>query len=445
MKRKWVVVAFVLVVSGFSRTGSAQQPTPAALVEQIQGLLEQLRGALAPAPRAYTALTDRLTRPKPAILPTLGPAGTSFIDPVFGGKTWRATDATTSAGSSLRVASNTSLASWNADGSRFFVMNAGGAAVFFAFDPVTGPKRMTAVIASQLEPSFSYVDPAVIYGVVAHQVRKWNIVTGASTAVLDLDTLGMSLGASTYAGGLVTSDHDDYVVFFGGGGQDQHFYVRHAPSGKLLDTRPLGFKVHSAILERAGPHVIVYPAADPKTGRLPEGIAQIQIWNTATDVVTPVTIAAGGHASVGYGDLINQDIVPGTPWDPQQWVRRQLNAPERVTNAIATLLPARTYPNGGVADHQSYRHARPGVAVPIVSAVYRYGGYAGPWRAWDDEVIGLDPNGPVYRFAHHYSIAVDFWDQPIVSVRPQADWAIVTTNYGQSLGGRQDVLVVQLR
>lgn len=431
----------------------AQSPSLVDLFNRLQGDVDQIRAAVITPAARYTAITDRLVRPKPAPLPTLGPAGSFYLDPTFGARVWRATDAKTSNGSALRVASNTSLASWNTNGSVFFVMNEGGAAVFFAFSPTGGPAKISSTIASQIEPSFSYVDMAIVYGVAGHKIKKWNIITEAPPIdVLDLDTLGLHLGADTYVGGLVTSDNDDYVTFFGGTGQDHHFYVRHS-NGKLLDTRPLGFFVHSAILERGGPNVIVFPAVDPNTGKLPgcpgpTCIAQIQIWNTSTGIVTPVSVANGGHASVGYGDLINADIVPGTPWDPLQWVTRQLSTPTVVSNLINPLLPARPmalYPQGGLSDHQNYRHAKPGVTVPIVSSVYRWDGYAGPWRAWDDEIIGIDPNGTVYRFAHHYSIATTFWDQPIVSVRPQGDWAIVTTNYGQTLGGRQDVLVVQLR
>jgi len=414
-------------------------------INALAQLIVEKSAALMAPPAPYLARTDRFVQPLPNPLPSIGPAGSWFQDPHFGARIWRATDEHTSAGSSLRVPSNTSLADWNADGTVFLVMNGGGLAIFHTFDPSTGPARLSASISSQIEPSFSYVDPHLIYGVVGHKVRKWDILTGTWADVLDLDTLGLNLGADTYVGGLVTSDDDAYVTFFGGTGQDKHYYVRHS-SGALLDTRPLGFKVHSAIIERAGPNVIVFPAVDPNTGRMPTGITQIQVWNTATRDVTQVNVAPGGHASIGYGDLINADIKPGTPWEPAQWVTRRLSDLTTVRNLIDPLLPSRTYPDGqGLADHQNYRHAKPGAMVPIISSIYRWGGYAGPWRAWDDEIVGIASDGTVYRFAHHFSKATTFWDQPIISVRPQADWATVTTNYGQSLNGRQDVLVVELK
>lgn len=416
--------------------------SPLDLAKSLQEQAGKLVTALTPAPTGYQALTDRLTRPKPA-LPLLGPAGTSYTDATFGAKVWRATDAKTSNGSALRVASNTSLASWNSLGSLFFVMDEGGSAHFFSFDPSSGPAPLPVTISSQIEPSFSYTDPATLYGAIGHRVRKWNVVTNVSADVLDLDTLGLSLGVDTYIGGLVTTDNEDYVTFFGGTGQDKHFYVRTG-GGKLLDTRPLGFFVHSAIIERGGSHVIVFPAVDPNTGRMPVGITQIQVWDTATAKVAQVNLAWGGHASVGYGDLINADIVPGTPWDPMQWVYRKLSDLTTVKNLITPLLPPRAYPTGGTADHQNYRNAKAGSCGPFISSTYRYN-YAGPWRAWDDEVIGITCDGTVYRFAHHFSLAVSFWDQPITSVRPQADWTLVTSNMNQSLNGRQDVFVVQLR
>ena len=72
------------------------------------------------APTAYSAPTDRLTRPKPP-LPQLGAAGFTFRDPAFGSRLLRVTDARTRPGvlnRSFRVPSNAHLAAWSADSTK---------------------------------------------------------------------------------------------------------------------------------------------------------------------------------------------------------------------------------------------------------------------------------------------------------------------------------------
>jgi hypothetical protein len=115
------------------------------------------------------------------------------------------------------------------------------------------------------------------------------------------------------------------------------------------------------------------------------------------------------------------------------------------------------------ADHTSWSNARPDALVPVISSTYRYGDNTTPWRAWDEEIIGIDTTGGtgglVYRFAHHRSkVASDtdpsvtyFWYQPIANVSPNGQWVIFTSNWEKTLGKdasegtfRQDVFMVHL-
>jgi hypothetical protein len=106
--------------------------------------------------------------------------------------------------------------------------------------------------------------------------------------------------------------------------------------------------------------------------------------------------------------------------------------------------------------------------VPVISATYRYGDNTAPWRAWDDEIIGIQTaggiGGIVWRFAHHRSLVASdtvpttpyFWYEPIANVSPDGKWVLFTSNWEKTLGRdssndssgagtfRQDVFVVQL-
>ena len=105
---------------------------------------------------------------------------------------------------------------------------------------------------------------------------------------------------------------------------------------------------------------------------------------------------------------------------------------------------------------------RGSLAAPGPETV-RYGGNTAPWRAWDDEIIGIDTTngggGLVWRFAHHRSlIASDsnpltpyFWYEPIANISPNGLWVVFTSNWEKTLGTdsaegtfRQDVFLVQL-
>lgn len=447
MKRLLLVLA--LVASGFSRTVHAQTLTEhldAALVE-----LNAARALLPPPGPVYTSLTDHTVKPKPAPL-ALGPAGFTFTDPTFGSPMWRVTDRTTSGGSSLRVPSSAHATAWNSTGTKFYVVNEGGGAIFFGFDGAHTTK-LTATVVSQLEPQFSFVDPQLVFGVSAHTVKTTRLDTGVVTPVLDLDATYPQLPlANTYVGGILLADGDKWIVHFGGGGIDQHVFVHHSTAG-LLDVRGRGWKVHAISIDRTGRFVQVYPANDPTTGQLPPGVAQVYLWDTqAGTTLTVMAAHPSGHGAHGYNQFVNQDCCTTGTWDASQWQIRTLTTPTVTADLIPSVLtPQEVY----LADHTNWRAARPDVKVPIVSANYRFGDGLNqtwyPWRAWDEEIVAIatDGSGTVWRFAHHQSIACttagcDFWSEPMVSVAPDGKHAIFTSNWGNPTG-KQDVFLVELR
>lgn len=468
MKRLLLVLLLVLPAAP-----AAAQSTIADTIAAQRAILDAAEAVLVPKGPVYTSLSDHSIKPKPAPL-ALGPAGFAFTDPTFGSPMWRVSDATTSAGSSIRVPSNAGIAAWNSDGTKFYGMTEGGATVVFGFDG-THVTKLNVQVPSQLEPAFSYTDPNAIYGVQGHRVKAWTL-TGCSTAgvcpasdVLDLDVTYASLPLTdTYIGGLLTADGNQWATFFGGTGQDKHVFVHHSTKG-LKDLRGVGWKIHSIMLERSGQFVLIYPAVDPNTGQLPgcpgsACVAQIQVWDTKTDTISPVSTLNGGHASVGYGALVNADCCSGGTWDAAQWQIRSLIVPNAVPSNLipAVLTPQHVYD----ADHTNWRAARSDAKVPIVSATYRVGAGLNevdyPRRALDEEVfaIATDGSGNIWRFAHTQSLpsrivqpgtattppvyAIEFWAQPIVNVSPNGRYAIFTSNWGNATG-RQDVFLVALR
>lgn len=432
-----------------------------AITDQIDVMaaaIERLRALVAAPAAPYSARTDRTPQPKPT-LPVLGPAGFSFEDPTFGRRILRVTDATMG-GSSWRVSSNAHVAAWNADSSKFYVVNAGGGIQLFAFDAAAFQALPVASPYSQTEPDFSRVDPDVLFTVAGPKtrtIRRYSLTAGSATDAIDLDALGLpNLNEPrTYCGAILSAGQPELIVaLFGGTGQDQHRYVLRGPltgaPAQIFDSRQrLGTNLHACAVDRSGRYVLLYPPIDPATGTFPPGIAQVYLWDTTTDSCLPMLKNPAGHAALGYGLLVNQDQ-GGLPYDACQWQLRELAHPDVTRDLIDPVMtPKEIY----FADHTSWQHAKPDVRVPVISATYRYGTNDVPWRAWDDEIIGIATQGEstVWRFAHHRSyVSAGFWSQPLLSVAPNGKYAVFSSNWEQTLGvdgsgPRQDVFVLELK
>jgi hypothetical protein len=446
-------------------------------------------------PAFYSAIADRTAYAKPA-LPQLEAAGFTFNDPLFGSKILRVTDGNTRPGlanRSFRVPSNAHLAAWNAASTAFYVESNDGTIIPYTFNPetMTAARIQSAdadnggfTLGFYVEPQFSILNPNIIYGVTgsnSRTIEQFDFSTGAYTTILDLDTMVSGL-ANTYVGGLNSGGTPETLLtFFGGALQDAHYYALFAPignplGGKLLNTvtstingNPtstlLNFHLHSVSMDKGGRYVFLYPTSvDLASPRL---AAQVYLWDTASDAITAITadMHPGGHGASEYGYWVNQDCCTSSAWDAGQWQFRSLTAVAQTNDLISPIqTPKEVY----LADHETWSNAQPDTLVPLISATYRYGDNTAPWRARDDEIIGIQTaggiGGIVWRFAHHRSLVASdtnpinpyFWYEPIANVSPDGKWVLFTSNWEKTLGQdssndsagagtfRQDVFVVQL-
>jgi len=444
------------------------------------------------SPGAYIAVTDRTAYPKPA-LPHLGPAGFTFNDPTFGSKILRVTDEFTRPGSpyrSYRASSNGQLAAWNASSTAFYVVSNDGTIIPFAFDAQTMTAARIqatttgsggATLGFYQEPQFSLVNPNIIYGAVTgtnnRTVGQYDFQTQKYSPIVDMDTIVSGL-ANTYLGVVMTGGAapEKLMTLFGGGSQDNHYLLMWSPidnlgARKILNTVTstingvptnvtLNVHLHSALIDMTGRYVLLGTRASDIAA--PRSAAPVFVWDTATDVITPLptSMLSSGHGILGHGTWINQDCCTSSTWDGMQWQFRYLNDLQRTSDLVSpVLLPKEIY----IADHTSWHNSRPDTLVPVISSTYRSTIDTDPWRAWDDEIIAIDTagggGGLTYRFAHHRSdIRSDtdpsvnyFWYQPISSVSPDGRFVIFTSNWEKTLGKdaaegtfRQDVFLVQL-
>ena len=449
----------------------------------------------------YRAIIERQPHARPA-LPALGPAGTSFADPVFKSKIVRITDAATRPGRpnrSYRTPSTTRGNAWSANGSYFYIVSGDGSVIPFAFDAETGSARRLQPTATDdgglvlkfyIEPQFSYVNDSLIYGSVTgmsgatlRTIDQYDFSSRLYTRLLDLDALVPGL-AGTYIGGIVSSGGPAERVgaFFGGTAQDRHHYVvvfdKDNPQKRLLlDTHastlngnptsiPLNFSLHSVVMDRSGRYVQLRPTWVDMAA--PRKAAQAYLWDTVTGGFTEFGASAHpyGHDVFGYGVSVNQDCCVSTTWDAAQWQLRNLTTPLVSRDLITNVLsPKQVY----LADHTTWNNAKPDRLVPVVSALYRAPTSETAWRAWDDEIVAIQTDAAagadaiVWRFAHHRSdvrsdvnaMGISFWYQPHPNVSPDGRWVLFTSNWEKTLGtdltadsatrARQDVFLVELK
>lgn len=419
----------------------------------------------------------------PPTLPTLGAAGFTFTDPTFGSRMARVTDGdfTTDLGStdkSFATASAGYTPEWNADGTKFFVLQTDGNHLLVSLNRTTlAMTRGPAYLPFAREgTSWDDVNPNILYGVGiyanAHTIVKVDVTSypWTTTVLLDLDDVvgGLNSPDQTYIGALQVQNQK-LMCTFGGSSQEYHYYILHWPlpsgSGSQLvntltrngmDAFNTHFSMHSAQMDLSGRYVEVISTASTVDGRTPAPYRPY-FWDTTNDTIYPNTVSGGGHEVLGYNARINADCLGS--YDPMQWILTPDladvdSAPPRVDLITPLLTPGALY----TAEHSSWGNAKAGTRQPVVSATYRY--YDGPlnvdpvntapWRAWDNEVILIDtvaPGGTVRRYCHTRTLvapdtgtgAFDFYYTPRANIDRQGQFALFTSNWEKDLGISSDV------
>lgn len=406
----------------------------------------------------YSLRTDRNVELEPA-LPVLGPAGSSYIDPVFGTKITRITDEAFAQSigvpkRSCMTGSGAEQNTWNMDSTVVLVQCLGGEWVPFSD---TGQKLPTPNNYYALPlggPAFSYTDPDLLYGHKdGAKLMSYNIRT------MELRELAVF---PKPAYGEVSPAINGRLATYGNGGQDlgTHIYLWDGTKLRTLDTvtgqvdgLPLAFKdfswgwgIHNVRLDKSGRYAVITAF----------GVGLI-VWDIDNGTAVKLTQAAGGHKVGGYGTLVNQDVFSdGSAWDDMQYVYRNLDGSGTPKNLISPVMrPARSFIPGvnlGQDSHLSWNNAQPTSNEPVLVSAYREAGNQDTWRPWDNEIllVSTDGLGTVYRVCHHRTKYQNFWDGPHAIISQDGTKAIFTSNMGGSLGIgedgelRRDVFKVEL-
>lgn len=451
--------------------------------KHLQELLGEIAQNVAEAQKLLgpIVITDHLARPKPPPMDlTNVPAGNAWIEPTFGARIMRITDERTSGGrTSWRTSSGTDRI-FNSRGDRFMLVNSGGGSRLFSFN------REAFSVSEQdsmplLEPTWSQNNPNWIYGGdpgVSPVVTLRDTTTGSLPVKLFdvlaqiapirkrsrtfLRGIAQAAGAVSFICGGTGQDSDDYCV-----------YINDRAEATVIDLKNdprLGIFAHFCTLDLSGRYVIIGSTqVDINAGK-----AIGYVWDTINDTFKPMNHSAGGHGAVGFGCSVNapDDI------DSQEYRFRNYADPDTASLIMPAPMsiegdPSKFWPSQfNQSSHCSWNNAHPAPGVklePFGVATYRYGaGYdvtpATPWRPWDDEIIMVNFDGTVKRYAHHQSDVrqdlrplthIGYWATPRLKLDPQGRFALFTSNWGKTLGEdprgagdgsawRQDVFMVEL-
>lgn len=421
-----------------------------------------------------TAVTDLIARPVPSITVPAG-LNSTFVDPSFGRVIRRITNGTTGNASnqnaSHRMPSSEQVAAFGRNSDRFYAETPYGTIEYFKLDVATGNATYLRDLPFTSEPTFSRVQPSVIYGPVGYRVIAYDTDTNVSTTLLDLTKSDPAYAvAPLVLGGSVQSSAgsvERIIAFYGGASQDKHFRAvvfdaANPANASVLDTVaktlngvPIAmdsFHIHAIGMDQSGRYAIIYPTGPDQSA----GAAPMYAWDVSAGVVTANRTMPWGHDSAGYGVYVNNAGDIGSPYDAYEFAVRNLNDLSHYTKVISPQLTPQMV---NMDTHPNWANARPDVLTPLVVGTYRF--YENiaqnldtdpthrtntvAWRAGDNEIDSFMPvaGGTIYRWAHHFSniysddgsgAGIGFWYEPIPQVSPDGRWILFHSNMQKSLG-----------
>jgi hypothetical protein len=441
--------------------------TPPQIFCTLLASLTLVAGLAAQSRQPYPkAVTDRLIHQETPMLP---PArNVVFTDPDFGSSMVRATDATTNfklPGTYLRTGASGEENEWSADTKKFYVLGKGGQDLVFAFDPSTmaisslpnATSGMALLVPLRPGPSFSFVDPDLIYGTTNEDtltITSYRFSTGVSTPVLDTRTCGvqppLGSGPKVRSDDDVSLSADDSRISISEGGPDSGddmFVVVYdktlgcrwyntqtgqiggqwGATGQASVTTP--YLIRHAYLSRSGNYV-----------RIMVNWFGSYIWDLSTLSVTPCAIHSGmncaGYGAVGYNSYVNG---PGV-LDDMQMEKRPLDNLSQITQLV---YPLPSPGNWEEDQHFTWSNVDVNDSTPVCGTTYDYEGDTWFGEPFAGEVFCVETDGlasTVWRFAHNRAnyIYPYFQTQPLGSVSMDGRFFMFASDWDSQLGNGSD-------
>ena len=410
-----------------------------------------------PYPNAFT---DRQVHPKTAMAPPV--VNTVFQDPDFGALIVRATDGNTNPKQLNGYFRNpeTEKNAWSADVRKFFLVGEGQNALAFSFDPSTMlisplPGAGTGggfAIPLHPGPTFSFVDPDLMYGVLKGApltIANFRFSTGAVTPLFDTTTCGMQpplvAGPHVNSSDISISADDNRVEINAGGNQfgNRTFVIVYdktlgcrwyntytgqiggawGPTGQAVV--PQTFLINHAYISGSGQYVKIQAG---RTGYF--------VWDTTSLNVQPC-YAHGGPTCNGYDSLgYDTDVNASGITDEMNIYRRTLNDLTNITHLIYPLPLPHLW---GMEHHFTWSGGHLNNDVPVCGTTYAANGSTAITQPYDGEVFCVETDllaSTIWRFAHNRAIwdPEYYWSEPFGNVSLDGRFFMFSSSWDGQVG-----------
>jgi hypothetical protein len=387
------------------------------------------------APR-YSSRTDVATVQLPTPIPNVGNlkrANKPLVDPDFGNRILRVTDATTDPSranftNAAGIGGSADQNVWNSDSTMFITENTGGNYYLFSFNPssMQAGRPYASHFASTggmtlPTGTFAHKNPQLYYAFKGTRIEEYDFTNRSRppTPKLLYDfTAAKSCLPSRYQVGwyaIAGSDATDNVfaeALSSNGGQGSGVDVvvykagngcRHLNLANGLVTGEWGnsgtipisdrFTVHNVKLSKDGNWLIIVSQKCLSSSCTGSGV---YFWLIGTTTVNACPKFCSGHWTEGYTHWINNDT------DAVQELLRPFSSPGSFTKTISSLPAGLTAPND---QHPSWNNADSSDSNAVLTTTYSV---LSPFpAAWYNEVLGVgtDGSGKVWRFCHTFATA----------------------------------------
>ena len=373
-----------------------------------------------PQPAGVVLKTDMAVYPEPP-LPTMGPAGSTVIDPVFGTTILRVTDSTDA--SEVRVPYS-QTPTFNVNTTRMYARAISPAgAMIIGFNPTTFTIGQKQIISSPSDGILDYngqwsrVDPDVIYFPSRQRLWRYQISTKVWTQLYDFTSLVPPGG---YVEQMSVGGTDNVFAFSKANAASSHI-------GYLVWKRTTN-TILANVDDRGADECQVDPSEQWLTIQMVSGNAVIR--NLATGAMVHTVWGADGfyHADTGPGTVFSADG-SGTGL-----AVRNLTTPRTVTRILAGKFPFSNQNYSMYADNHNWA---------LVWTQRNDAGKAA--KAFENEIVqvSLDGTNQVRRIAHHRSQWKHYHDQPNANISRDGQFVAFSSNWGNS-SGRRDLYVVKI-
>jgi hypothetical protein len=417
------------------------------------GLGQSLFAATAPTTYSAYSGTDAKVIPS---APALGATNSTIIDPTFGSRILRVTDANTGSGNSLISEYAGFTRTWNANSTAVKLMNGQGYAYWLEFNSSTfrvgdGSARPTLhPLSFPWNWEWSAVDPDIIYFLNGNQLAKYNKVTTLVT------NLGGPPNGDPVTMHVAVVGQDSWVCSTAGAGA-QNTYTKifclnpNNPSqSKFIDV--LNKTINgitqsdpnwptSAAGQTIGIHSVYGSAGGSWLGvdfhQQSWGANGDSVLNLATNtwcLVTNANTYWSGHSSMGNGKYVNgSGSINGM--DSRGALLRDPNNLMDATQYTFNMQPPSTV-GWYDGEHSSWFNASTNPQAPILFSRYNITAPPGP-LTWYGEIIAAatDGSNKVWRFAHnHNGGLVGFAGQSFAQISNDGRWALFSSYWDGTLG-----------